>query len=53
MWMLTAEFWREILALQTQGAVQKRSPSKAAAIFARGTYLLYVSTHGPKRGPSL
>jgi hypothetical protein len=63
MWMLTAEFWREAIAFQTQGAVQKRSPSKAAncllcpagrnPYFARRAYLLYVSAHGPKRAKSV
>ena len=44
MWMLAATFWRETLAFQMPGAVQKCSSSKAAAIFSRGTYLLYMST---------
>ena len=44
MGMLTATFWRETLAFQMPGAVQNYSSSKAAALFARRTYLLYVNT---------
>ncbi len=61
MWMSTATFWRETLAFQMPGAVQKRSSrptlsgieGKSAVSFARGTYLLYVSAHGPKRAKSV
>ena len=47
------EIHPRVLFLKGFGPVQKMSSCKAAAFFARGAYLLYVSAHGPKRAESV